>query len=176
MPTKFRERVRLANHDTIQTHAAGSAALPRPRAGGCAETRPESAVSGCAKSQAGGIAGVPRPVCAVISKLSGGNGLGATRVQDYRIFLSRLGEAVRQQEALIAQCGAQHEQTRQQWMECRGQSQADRQACRPILPGRKQAAGPQRTKGTGRTRPEALFRSSPQIIKAGTRLAPLPCN
>ena len=54
---------------------------------------------------------------------SGGDGLGATRVQDYRIFLSRLGEAVSQQEAVIAQCGARHEQTRRQWMESRGQSQ-----------------------------------------------------
>ena len=55
---------------------------------------------------------------------SGGDGLGATRVQDYRIFLSRLGEAVRQQEAVIAQCCARHEQTRRQWMESRGKSRA----------------------------------------------------
>ena len=54
---------------------------------------------------------------------SGCDGLGAMRVQDYRIFLSRLSEAVRQQEAVIAQCCARHEQTRQQWMESRGQSQ-----------------------------------------------------
>lgn len=55
---------------------------------------------------------------------SGGAGLGATRVHDYRIFLNRLGEAIRQQENLIAQCRARHEQTRQQWVESRGQSQA----------------------------------------------------
>jgi flagellar FliJ protein len=55
---------------------------------------------------------------------SGGAGLGATRMQDYRIFLSRLGEAIRQQEAAIAQCCARHEQTHRQWMESRGQSRA----------------------------------------------------
>ena len=55
---------------------------------------------------------------------SGGDGLGATRVQDYRIFLSRLGEAVCQQEEVIAQCCTQHEQTRRQWLESRGQSRS----------------------------------------------------
>jgi len=55
---------------------------------------------------------------------SGGAGLGATRMQDYRIFLGRLGEAIRQQEAIIEQCCARHEQTRQQWVEFNNQSQA----------------------------------------------------
>lgn len=55
---------------------------------------------------------------------SGGGGLGATRVQDYRIFLGRLSEAVHQQEAIIAQCCVSHEKTRQQWMESRGRSRA----------------------------------------------------
>jgi len=55
---------------------------------------------------------------------SGGAGLSATRVQDYRIFLARLGEAIRQQEAVIAECCARHEQTRRQWMESRSQGQA----------------------------------------------------
>ena len=55
---------------------------------------------------------------------SGGDGLGARRVQDYRIFLGRLSKAVRQQEDVIAQCCARHEQTRHQWMESRGQSRA----------------------------------------------------
>jgi len=54
----------------------------------------------------------------------GGAGLGAIRMQDYRIFLSRLGEAIRQQETAIAQCCARHEQTRRQWMESRGQNRA----------------------------------------------------
>jgi len=57
-------------------------------------------------------------------ELSGGTGLGAARVQDYRVFLNRLGEAIRQQEAVLEQCLSQHEQTRQQWIETRTHSQA----------------------------------------------------
>lgn len=56
--------------------------------------------------------------------ISGETGVSAIRLQDYRLFLNRLGEAVRQQEALIAQCENQHEQTRQQWVESRTHSQA----------------------------------------------------
>lgn len=55
---------------------------------------------------------------------SGGSGLGAARVRDYRIFLNRLGEAIRQQENLIEQCCSQHQQTRRQWLETRSHSQA----------------------------------------------------
>ncbi len=55
---------------------------------------------------------------------SGETGVNATRLQDYRIFLNRLGEAVRQQEALICQCENQHEQTRKQWIKSRTHSQA----------------------------------------------------
>jgi len=55
---------------------------------------------------------------------SSGSGLGATRIQDYRVFLNRLGEAIRQQEAVLEQCCCQHEQTRQQWVETRTHSQA----------------------------------------------------
>jgi flagellar FliJ protein len=55
---------------------------------------------------------------------SGGAGFGATRMQDYRVFLNRLGEAIRQQEALIARFQAQHEQTRRYWIESRSHSQA----------------------------------------------------
>jgi len=57
-------------------------------------------------------------------ELSGGSGLDATRVQDYRVFLNRLGEAIRQQETLIEQCCSQHEQTRQQWIKTHTHSQA----------------------------------------------------
>ncbi len=53
-----------------------------------------------------------------------GAGLDATRVQDYRVFLNRLGEAIRQQEAILAQCRMRHEQTRQKWIETRTHSQA----------------------------------------------------
>lgn len=55
---------------------------------------------------------------------SGGQGLGANRLQDYRVFLARLNEAIRQQEAITAQCTSQHEQTRQQWVETRSHHQA----------------------------------------------------
>ncbi len=57
-------------------------------------------------------------------ELSSGTGLDAIRIQDYRVFLNRLSEAIRQQEALIEQCSCQHEQTRQQWVETRIHSQA----------------------------------------------------
>lgn len=55
---------------------------------------------------------------------SGGQGLDANRLQDYRVFLARLNEAIRQQEANITQCTCQHEQTRQQWVETRSHHQA----------------------------------------------------
>ena len=55
---------------------------------------------------------------------SGGAGFGATRMQDYRLFLNRLGEAIRQQEALMAQFQSQHEQNRRHWIESRSHSQA----------------------------------------------------
>jgi len=55
---------------------------------------------------------------------SGGGGLKAVRIQDYRVFLNRLSEAIRQQETLIEQCCNQHEQTRRQWIETRSRSQA----------------------------------------------------
>lgn len=52
------------------------------------------------------------------------NGLDAGRVRDYRIFLNRLGEAIRQQEVLVTQSLSAHEQTRQAWVETRSQMQA----------------------------------------------------
>jgi len=55
---------------------------------------------------------------------SSGQGLGANRLQEYRVFLARLNEAIHQQEANIAQCTCQHEQTRQQWVETRSHHQA----------------------------------------------------
>lgn len=54
----------------------------------------------------------------------GEGGLGAMRLQDYRVFLGRLNEAVRQQEAIIAKCISQHEKNRQQWLETRSRAQA----------------------------------------------------
>ena len=51
-------------------------------------------------------------------------GLGATRLRDYRVFLGRLGQAIEQQELLVARYQSQHEKTRQQWLESRTHSQA----------------------------------------------------
>ncbi len=55
---------------------------------------------------------------------SGESGLGASRLRDYRAFLGRLGQAIQQQEALVARYQSQHEQTRQLWVESRSHSQA----------------------------------------------------
>jgi len=55
---------------------------------------------------------------------TGGEGLDALRIQEYRVFLGRLNQAIQQQEAVIAQCSARHEQTRQQWLETHSHSQA----------------------------------------------------
>lgn len=55
---------------------------------------------------------------------SGGAGLDALRIQEYRAFLGRLNQAIQQQESLISQCSARHEQTRQQWLVTRSHSQA----------------------------------------------------
>ena len=55
---------------------------------------------------------------------TGEGGLNATRVREFRAFLGRLGEAIRQQEALIDRYRAQHEVNRRQWIESRGHSQA----------------------------------------------------
>ena len=55
---------------------------------------------------------------------SGGAGLDALRIQEYRAFLGRLNQAIQQQEAVIAQCSARHERTRQQWLATRSHSQA----------------------------------------------------
>ena len=57
-------------------------------------------------------------------QLASGAGLGAGRLQDYRVFLGRLNEAIVQQEMLIRQLGVQHEKTREQWIATRSHSQA----------------------------------------------------
>ena len=55
---------------------------------------------------------------------SGGAGLDALRIQEYRAFLGRLNQAIQQQETIIAQCSARHEQTRRQWLATHSHSQA----------------------------------------------------
>ena len=55
---------------------------------------------------------------------SSGHGLDATRLRDYRVFLGRLNEAVRQQEEIVARCHEQLTQDRAQWIASRSHSQA----------------------------------------------------
>jgi flagellar FliJ protein len=55
---------------------------------------------------------------------SGGAGLSALRIQEYRAFLGRLNQAIQQQETVIAQGSVRHEQTRQQWLATHSHSQA----------------------------------------------------
>ena len=42
-------------------------------------------------------------------------GLDALQLHDYRIFLSRLNQAIQQQELIIVQCRNQHHQNQDQW-------------------------------------------------------------
>ena len=55
---------------------------------------------------------------------SGGTGLDAGRLRDFRTFLGRLGEAIRQQEALVDRYRKQHEKNREHWVASRSHSQA----------------------------------------------------
>ena len=55
---------------------------------------------------------------------SGSSGLGARNLQDYRIFLSRLNEAIGQQQVVIQQCREQQQQTHRNWLEARTRSEA----------------------------------------------------
>ncbi len=57
-------------------------------------------------------------------QVSGGAGLGAARLQDYRVFLSRLNQAIEQQHVRIAQCQQDCERQRSNWMATRTRSQA----------------------------------------------------
>ncbi len=51
-------------------------------------------------------------------------GLDPQQVCDYRAFLTRLNEAIRQQELLIEQCRNQHAQHRDQWIDSHSHAQA----------------------------------------------------
>ncbi|MDT8387905.1 MAG: flagellar export protein FliJ [Thiogranum sp.] len=55
---------------------------------------------------------------------SGDTGLGAIRMRDYRVFLGRLNEAIHQQETVVAQCDARHQQSREQWIAVRSHTRA----------------------------------------------------
>lgn len=57
-------------------------------------------------------------------QISGGAGLGAARLQDYRVFLSRLNQAIEQQHQRIEHCQQDCERQRSHWMATRTRSQA----------------------------------------------------
>jgi flagellar protein FliJ len=53
-----------------------------------------------------------------------GRGIGATDLRDYQAFLSRLTEAIRQQQALVARAHAEHQAERVKWQEALKRSKA----------------------------------------------------
>ena len=55
---------------------------------------------------------------------TGSTGLGARSLQDYRTFLGRLNEAIRQQETLVRQCLERQQQSHRAWLDSRSRSQA----------------------------------------------------
>ena len=54
----------------------------------------------------------------------GNAGLDSMQLQDYRVFLSRLNEAICQQELVIAQCRSRHVLDQDQWTNRRCHTQA----------------------------------------------------
>ncbi len=55
---------------------------------------------------------------------TGGNGLGAQRLQDYRAFLERLNSAVRQQEDVLAHTRGEIARLRSRWLDKRTHAKA----------------------------------------------------
>ncbi len=55
---------------------------------------------------------------------SSGMGMGAARLQDYRVFLARLHAAIEQQQRVIAHCRQDCERQRRNWMSTRTRTQA----------------------------------------------------
>ena len=55
---------------------------------------------------------------------SGGQGLDMARLQDYRVFLARLNDAISQQRRLVEVARGEYEQTRSHWLGTRRQAQA----------------------------------------------------
>jgi len=46
-----------------------------------------------------------------------GRGIGATELRDYQAFLSRLSEAIKQQQALVTRASAEHQAERLKWQD-----------------------------------------------------------
>ena len=55
---------------------------------------------------------------------SGGSGIDAQQMRDYRIFLTRLNEAIVHQQASVDQHRREYEQKRRRWSEARVRSKA----------------------------------------------------
>ena len=55
---------------------------------------------------------------------SSGMGMGVARLQDYRVFLARLNEAIEQQKQVIVRCRQDCERQRCHWLSSRTRTQA----------------------------------------------------
>lgn len=53
-----------------------------------------------------------------------GQGMGVARLQDFRVFLARLNEAIEQQRRLVERCHQNCERQRLQWVASRTRTQA----------------------------------------------------
>ena len=53
-----------------------------------------------------------------------GRGIGATDLRDYQAFLARLGEAIKQQQALVNRARSEHQAERVKWQEALKRSRA----------------------------------------------------
>lgn len=57
-------------------------------------------------------------------QIAGARGMGAARLLDYRTFLSRIDQAIQQQQAQVVQARHQFEQKKDAWFQRRSRSQA----------------------------------------------------
>lgn len=53
-----------------------------------------------------------------------GKGIGATDLRDYQVFLSRLAEAIRQQQSIVQRALAERDAERQRWQDAAKRSKA----------------------------------------------------
>jgi flagellar FliJ protein len=53
-----------------------------------------------------------------------GQGMGVARLQDYRLFLARLNDAIQHQERVVERCQQDVERQRRHWMSTRTRTQA----------------------------------------------------
>ena len=53
-----------------------------------------------------------------------GEGIGATSLRDYQVFLARLSEAIRQQQAVVKRAQSERDAERQRWQEAAKRAKA----------------------------------------------------